>query len=224
MKILIIEDEAEMAGLVARAVGDAGFAVDCVGSLEEAAAAMALARYSAILLDRRLPDGEGLTLIDALRRAQPRASILIISAYDAVPEKVLGLDRGADDYLAKPFEMAELLARLRAALRRPGGETPPPIRCGRLSFDLNSREVWADGVQLILKRRELALIESLIRRAGRVIQRASLIDEVYGFDDEISSNTLDSHISRLRAKLAEANAGVAIHPVRGVGYILDHDM
>ncbi|WP_273973704.1 winged helix-turn-helix domain-containing protein, partial [Serratia ureilytica] len=83
--------------------------------------------------------------------------------------------------------------------------------------------VWADGVQLILKRRELALIESLIRRAGRVIQRASLIDEVYGFDDEISSNTLDSHISRLRAKLAEANAGVAIHPVRGVGYILDHD-
>lgn len=219
VRVLLVEDEPEMARLVAAKVGGAGYVVDRVASLEEARSACAVVPYAVVLLDRRLPDGDGATLLPELRRLRPTAAVILVSALDAVSDRVAGLDAGADDYLAKPFDAAELLARIRSALRRPMAP-PPPVTVGALTFDLAERQAAIRGVPLVLRRRELGLLEALIRRAGRVVQRETLVDEIFGFDDDIQSNTLDAHVSRLRARLAEAEAGVAIHPVRGVGYLL----
>jgi DNA-binding response OmpR family regulator len=221
MRLLLIEDEPQMSRLIAANLGDAGYVVDPVASIGEAEAALAVARYALVLLDRRLPDGDGVALLRHIRARQPGVPVIILTALDEVADKVRGLDAGADDYLTKPFMKEELLARIRAALRRPGGEATPPISCGRLTFDPASRAVAVEGQRVILKRRELALIESLIRRVGRVVARETLMSEVYGFDDDIQSNTLDAHVSRLRGRLAKLAAGVAIHPVRGIGYMLD---
>lgn len=221
MRILVIEDEAEMAALITARLSGAGFVADRVGSGTEALEAVALAPYALLLLDRRLPDGDGARLIPALRRAQPGVPVILVSALDAVADRVTGLDSGADDYLTKPFDGLELLARIRAARRRPGGEIPPPIRCGALNFDMGQRAASVEDRPLLLRRRELAILEALIARMGRVVPRERLANAAFGFDDDIQSNTLDAHVSRLRSRLVAAGAGVAIHPVRGVGYLLD---
>jgi DNA-binding response OmpR family regulator len=221
MRVLVVEDESEIAAAVASALRQAGFVVDVVGTLDEVGACLQVVRYGLLLLDRRLPDGDGITLIPAIRRAQPGVPILILSALDQISDKVAGLDKGADDYLAKPFDRDELMARVRAALRRPGGDDTPPITCGKLSFDARSRNVFVEALPVMMKRRELALLEALIRRVGRVVQKDTLVEEVYGFDDDIQSNTLEAHVSRLRSRLASCRAGVVIHTVRGVGYCLD---
>ncbi|WP_375395794.1 response regulator transcription factor [uncultured Sphingomonas sp.] len=221
MRVLLVEDEPEIASIVAAEVGRAGFTVDTVDCYLDAEAALGVGRYALVLLDRRLPDGEGLGLLREARARQPGTPVIILSALDRSPEVVRGLDAGADDYLTKPLDLAELLARIRAALRKTGTLRQPPITCGKLMFDADSREVLVRDQPLILKRRELSVLESLIRRKGRVVLRETLIEEVYGFDDDIQSNTLDAHVSRLRGRLSDADAGVAIHPVRGVGYMLD---
>jgi DNA-binding response OmpR family regulator len=221
MRVLLVEDEAELRRAVLSNLRTAGFTADGVCSIDEARTSVSIIRYGLVLLDRRLPDGDGLTLIPHVRRVQPWLPVLLVSALDQVADKVQGLDMGADDYLTKPFDADELMARVRAALRRPGGEQSPPVVCGRLSFDLATRDVSVAGQPLVLKRRELSLLEALMRRAGRVVLRDQLLEDVYGFDDDIQSNTLDAHVSRLRSRLGKAKAGVAIHPVRGVGYCLD---
>lgn len=219
MRILVVEDETDMQRLIAASLAAAGFVVDSVGTLADAEAAASTAPYALLVLDRRMPDGDGASRLGTLRALQPGVPIILVSALDAVADRIRGLDGGADDYLTKPFAADELLARMRAALRRPGAGAPPPIVCGRLRFLPASREVFLHGMPLILKRRELALLEALIRRVGRVVQRDTLLEEIYGFDDDVQSNTLDAHVSRLRARLAPG--GVAIHPVRGVGYLMD---
>ena len=144
-----------------------------------------------------------------------------ITARDEVADRVEGLDAGADDYLVKPFAMGELLARLRVACRRPGGgPDTPKIRVGRLTFDPGNRSAEVDGEPLNLPRRELALLELLARRAGRVVQRDHLDSEIYGIDVEVSQNALETQVSRLRRRLADARAGADIRTVRGVGYLL----
>lgn len=218
MRVLLVEDEPAMAELVAGSVGENGFVVDRATSLLEARVALARGSYALVLLDRRLGDGDGLSLLPSIRSRQPGAAVIALSALDAVHHRVAGLDAGADDYLTKPFAATELLARMRAALRRSGGGVPP-VSCGALRFDLASREATVSGSPLVLNRRELALLEALIRRVGRVVQRDTLIEEVYGPVDNIQSNALDAQVSRLRGRLAAA--GVAIHPVRGVGYMLN---
>lgn len=219
-RILLIEDEPEMAALVAANLAKSGLLVDRAASREMAGDMLATVRYALVLLDRRLGDGDGLTLLPTIRASQPGAPVILLTALDHLDDKVRGLDAGADDYLTKPFFTDELLARIRAALRRPGAEPAASIACGRLTFQPHTREASVADVPLVLNRRELLVLEALIRRSGRVVQRDALLDAVYALDDEVQPNALDSHVSRLRKRLADLEAGVVIHPVRNVGYLM----
>lgn len=220
MRLLLIEDETRLARLVAETLDAAGFVVDHFDCIAEARAASRVAPYALIVLDRRLPDGDGLTAIPELRQALPGVPILVLTALDSVAARVEGLNRGADDYLVKPFAMDELLARIRAALRRPGAAPQPPVRCGRLEFDPAPRTLAVDGAPVVLARRELALVEALMLRKGRVVPRATLMDMIYGLDDEVSDNGFDALAHRLRRRIAALGAGAELHTVRGLGLML----
>jgi two-component system OmpR family response regulator len=218
MRILLVEDEKDMAVALTAALTRHGVVVDHARTLEIAREACRSGVHDAVLLDRKLPDGDGLSLIPLLRREQSGLPIIVLSALGSSGQRVAGLDRGADDYLAKPFSTDELMARLRAVMRRPARIGQSTVAVGRLLFDLTDRHADVDGVPLDLTRRELLALEILVRRAGRTVARSALEEAVYGYDEEIASNTLDSHISRLRNKLS--GAGVEIHGIRGLGYLL----
>ncbi|CAN5524434.1 response regulator transcription factor [soil metagenome] len=221
MRVLLVEDETEMAAVLGSALRDHDMVVDRVATLGLAEEALIDTPYNAILLDRQLPDGDGLSLIAKLRAKGLQTPVIVLTARGDVAERVAGLDSGADDYLGKPFAIAELLARLRAVLRRPGDLPAETIRLGRLSYDAAHRQASVAGVSLNLPRRELLVLETLLRRAGRTVVRSALDEAVYGFDDQIQSNALDTHVSRLRRKLAEAEAGIEIHAIRGIGYLIN---
>ena len=222
LRVLLLEDEPEMAAALIVALKNYDMVVDHISTLADAEEAAALNDYGAILLDRQLPDGDGLTLIPRLRAKGIGVPVIVLTARGDLADRIAGLDTGADDYLGKPFAVEELLARLRAVLRRPADLPPEIMRLGRLSFDLGNREASVAGRPLELPRRELLVLEALLRRMGRTVARTSLEEAVYSFDDEIQSNALDTHVSRLRRKLSEAEAGVEIHGIRGVGYLLKH--
>lgn len=220
MRILLVEDEAEMATALRVALGQRDMVVDHVATLAEGEEAIASKVHDAVLLDRNLPDGDGLALLGKLRAGRHSAPVIVLTARGELGDRIEGLDYGADDYLAKPFAVDELLARLRAVLRRPLDRAPDILRIGRLEFDWQNRCASVDGAAFDLPRRELLVLEALLRRCGRTVQRSALEEAVYGFDDEIQSNALDMHVSRLRRKLADAAAGLEIHGIRGVGYLL----
>ncbi|HEX8450242.1 MAG TPA: response regulator transcription factor [Allosphingosinicella sp.] len=221
MRILLVEDQPELGATLAERLKAEGYVVDLAASLGEAIEAVLGADYRLVLLDRRLPDGDGLSLLPVLRTRPTSPPAIVLTALDDVPDRVAGLDAGAEDYLIKPFALDELLARIRVLLRRSGaGSRTPSVVVGGLEYDLGSREARIDGLPLPLPRRELAILDALARRAGRVVMREHLESQVYGYDDEISSNALEAHISRLRKRLSEAGAGVMLHGVRGIGYML----
>jgi two-component system OmpR family response regulator len=223
LRILLVEDEPELAAATAARLINEGFIVDHFGCLGDAIEAVMSTQYRAVLLDRRLPDGDGLALLPVLRTRGLPPPVIVLTALDDIPDRVAGLDAGAEDYLIKPFAFDELLARLRVLFRRDGtgAATPVPrVILGRLAYDLATREPSVAGTSLSLPRRELAILDVLIRRAGRVVLREHLESQVYGFDDDIRSNALEAHISRLRKRLADADAGVILHGIRGVGYML----
>lgn len=220
MRILLIEDELDMARLIGALVAREGFVVDQGRSLDDAIMAAKSSPYDLILLDRRLPDGDGLSLLPSLRRMQPGVRVIMLTALDALNERVSGLDAGADDYLTKPFEEEELVARIRACLRRPGSETQPPAALGALTFDFTTREATVSGRPLALRQRERILLETLIRRSGRVAVREALLEEVYGQEAVVQPHALDTLIWRLRRRLTESDAGVTIHLVKGIGFAL----
>jgi DNA-binding response OmpR family regulator len=221
VRILLVEDEPELAATLAARLSGEGFVVDHLASLGGAIEAVMGAEYRVVLLDRRLPDGDGLSLLPVLRTRRSPPPAIVLTALDDVPDRVAGLDAGAEDYLIKPFAFDELLARLRVLFRRSGaGALAPPVTVGRLAYDIAGREARVDGASLALPRRELAILDTLMRRAGRVVMREHLEAQVYGFDDDISSNALEAHMSRLRRRLADSGAGVVLHGVRGVGYML----
>ncbi|MEJ6781926.1 response regulator transcription factor [Aminobacter sp. Piv2-1] len=220
MRILLVEDEPELASALRTALKRHDMVCDHAASLLEAGDYADAESYDAILLDRQLPDGDGLTLVPRLRARGNATPVLVLTARGDTADKVDGLDMGADDYLAKPFAFEELLARLRALLRRPAAIQAQVIRAGELVLDLGHREVAVRGEAMSLPRRELLVLEALMKRTGRMVQRASLMEAVFGLDDEIQSNALDTHVSRLRRKLADAECGVEINGVRGVGYLL----
>ena len=220
MRVLLVEDEPEMAAALSVALKNYDMVVDHISTLADAEEAASVNDYGAILLDRQLPDGDGLTLIPKLRAKGAGVPVIVLTARGELADRITGLDTGADDYLGKPFAVEELLARLRAVLRRPADLPLETMRLGRLSFDLGNREASVAGQPLDLPRRELLVLEALLRRMGRTVARASLEEAVYSIDDEIQSNALDTHVSRLRRKLSEAEADVEIHGIRGVGYLL----
>jgi DNA-binding response OmpR family regulator len=220
VRILIVEDEVEFADTLRGALEREQFIVDHADRLAMAREAVLSNSYDLVLLDRTLPDGDGLSLIPAFRAHNPGLPVIVLSARGEILDRVAGLDEGADDYLIKPFALDEMFARIRAVKRRPTELGAEEIRVGSLVFDVANDEVTVDGVRLGLARRELRVLAALVKRRGRTVQRESLEQAVYGFDDEVQSNTLDSHVSRLRKKLAEASADIEIHAIRGVGYLL----
>lgn len=220
MRILLIEDEFEFADTLRGALEREQFIVDLADRLAMAHEATRSFSYDLVLLDRTLPDGDGLSIIPGLRADNPGLPIIVLSAKGEVLDRVAGLDEGADDYLIKPFALDEMFARIRAIRRRPAELGAEEVRVGALLFDLTNEEATVRGVRVDLARRELLVLGSLVKRRGRTVQREALEQAVYGFDDDIQSNTLDSHVSRLRRKLFEAGAEVEIHAIRGVGYLL----
>ncbi|MGV0909721.1 response regulator [Martelella sp. FOR1707] len=220
MRLLLIEDERELANALAAALGKQGIVIDHAVYLADAFELTLQNTYDAILLDRRLPDGEGLTFIPKLRRAGIDTPVIVLTARNEPMERVEGLDLGADDYLGKPFLIEELMARVRALLRRPQTLEEQTIRVGRLHIDPLHLDVMAGAVPLDLPRRELLVLQALARRKGKTVLRSTLEEAVYNYEEEIQSNALDAHISRLRKRLADAGAGVTIHNIRGVGYLL----
>jgi two-component system, OmpR family, response regulator len=220
MRILIVEDEVEMARLVGWKLGKAGFSYDQAQSLDLAFEALKQYPYDLVLLDRRLPDGDAAEALPMIRELRPGIRILMLTALEAPEERIKGLDAGADDYLTKPFDSGELMARVRARLRQPGSAPAPPIMLGALKFDLHAQNAWIADRPLTLPKREFALLEALARRANRVASRASLLEDVYGFDEAVQPGALDTLVSRLRKRLDEGQAGVTIHLVRGRGYLL----
>lgn len=219
MRILLVEDEVELATALRGALSRRGFVVDWVPNLEQAREALRDPGLRVVLLDRRLPDGDGVTLLPLVRALPDPPATIMLTARGETAERVEGLDSGADDYLVKPFELDELLARLRVVTRRRDGAAVEILVLGALTFDAVHREARVGGQPLALPRRELALLDMLLRRAGRVVLREAIEAAIFGFDDAPVSNTLDSHVSRLRRRLADARAGVTIHALRGVGYM-----
>ena len=220
MRILLVEDEARMSKLVSRALARAGFVVDAFGTCADGREALSFGNYDAAILDLGLPDGDGLTLLAEARTGGHSIPILVLTARDAVEDRVCGLDAGADDYLVKPFAMRELIARTKALLRRPGGALGTLLTAGNISFDTIGRDVRVAGAAIALPRQELAVLEHLMRRHGRVVPKTLLEDKLYGIDDELESNAIPVHVHHLRRRLRDAGAAVQIHTVRGVGYLL----
>ncbi|NRQ17723.1 response regulator transcription factor [Ensifer sesbaniae] len=220
MRILLLEDEPEMASALKAALERRQVIVDHVSTLADAEAVAELWPYDVVVLDRRLPDGEGLDLIPKLRSLGVAAPILMLTALGSINDRVAGLDAGADDYLSKPFAVEELMARLRALARRPVSLNAEQTKVGRLIYDFHHREAAVDDKPLDLLRRERLALEALMRRPGRTVLRATLEESVYAMEDEIGSNALDSHLSRLRRKLDDVGAGVEIRAIRNLGYLL----
>ncbi|MCA3393480.1 MAG: response regulator [Roseomonas sp.] len=220
MRVLIVEDEAEIARNLRAALAAAGMAADVATTRAEAEAALAAIPYDAGILDLGLPDGDGLSLLRGLRARGCGTPMLILSARDSLEARVTGLDEGADDYLVKPYAEVELLARLRALLRRPGAALGRVLVCGGIVLDSISRAVEINGLPLNLPRHELALLEALLRRQGRVVTRAHLIEQLYAAEDEPATNALPVHVHNLRRRIAHAGAAATIITFRGLGYML----
>lgn len=220
MRLLLVEDEWRLTEAVSEGLGRAGFVVDTMDTVQTAEHALRIVCYDALILDLGLPDGDGLAVLTGLRRRDEELPVLILTARDAVEDRVAGLDGGADDYLVKPFAMAELLARVKALLRRPGAALGTVLMAGNLSFDSIGREVAVTGRRVDLPRQELAVLEQLMRRLGRVVPRGVLEEKLYGFDTEPVSNPVPVHVHHLRRRLEEAGASVRVHTVRGIGYLL----
>jgi DNA-binding response OmpR family regulator len=223
MRLLLVEDEKEMADALSSALSKQGIVIDNAMLLADAYELSRQKTYDVILLDRRLPDGEGLNFIPKLRRAGVSTPVIVLTARNDPKERIEGLDGGADDYLGKPFLVDELMARVRAVLRRSPTVEEPHVKAGRMIVDPLNLTVTLDGTPFDLPRRELLVLIALVKRKGKTVLRSVLESAVYNYEEEIQSNALDAHISRLRKRLADSSAGVSVHNIRGVGYLLKDD-
>ena len=222
MRVLVVEDEPAILGFVRQGLTEAGYAVDAAGDGREGLDYALAADYDALILDIMLPGLSGLDLLRELRRRGHKTPALLLTARGLVDDRVAGLDAGADDYLVKPFAFAELLARLRALLRRPPLQAGTVLRAGPLAMDTAARRVTCDGRPVDLSPREFAVLEVLLRHPGQVLTRTQIGEHVWNFDFLNESNVVDVYVGYLRRKL-EGDGRPLIHTVRGVGYRLDAD-
>ena len=216
MRLLLVEDDAMIGASVRKGLRQDGFAVDWVTDGEAAELALGQGVDDLMLLDLGLPKKSGLAVLRSLRTRGGDLPVVVVTARDAVADRIAGLDAGADDYVVKPFDLDELAARIRAVLRRRAGRVDPLVRHGKLEFNPASREVRFDGAVVSLSARELTLLEALLDRPGAVLSRAQLEEKLYGWAEEVESNTIEVYIHGLRRKLGAD----FIRNVRGVGYML----
>lgn len=218
MHILLVEDEKELADWLARALTESGFVVEHAEDAASAERALANTEYKAVVLDLRLPDRDGLTVLGSIRQRNDRTPVLILTAQGAVSDRVRGLKLGADDFLAKPFALSELEARLLALVRRSHGGVYPRLRCGALSYDSEGKIFTLSGKPLALTRREHAALDVLLQHSGRPVERSVLFGQVFQQSCEAGPDAIEVVVHRLRKKLDNA---VRIVTVRGLGYMLE---
>ncbi len=219
MRILMVEDDAALARSIAALLRAGGHAVDHSASGEEALTLVSGEPYALVILDVGLPGIDGFTVLERLRRRGEKVPVLMLTARDALDDRVRGLDLGADDYLRKPFEPQELEARVRALGRRRAGDPAAVVTIGALTLNRSSGQAEVAGRALDLRRREWAVLDTLATRAGQVVPRELLLAEVFGYDEPVGPNAIEVNVTRLRGKLAPD--GPQIRTVRGVGYLLD---
>ena len=220
MRVLIVEDDLKMAGLIRRGLTEEGLAADVANDGDDALWMAAAADYDAIVLDVMLPGRDGFDVCRNLRRNGQWAPVLMLTARDAVDDRVTGLDAGADDYLTKPFSFSELLARLRALARRPALERPTVLEVGDLRLDPATRQVWRGETEVELSTKEFALLETFMRRPGEVLSRYQLLEHCWDYAYENRSNVVDVYVRYLREKVDRPFSRSSIETVRGVGYRL----
>jgi two-component system response regulator TctD len=220
MRILVIEDNDELAKLLVRGLQAASFSADLAGTAEEAEAALKAVRYAAIVLDLGLPDRDGTTVLKGMRARKDATPVLVLTARSGVHDRVAGLQAGADDYLVKPFAFEELAARLRALLRRPGDMLGRVLQVNNLQLDTEARQVFVDGEPQVMSAQELALLEILMRRGGKVVSKRHMEDHLFGLTSEVGPNAVEVSVHRLRKRLGKLGATVDVHTIRGVGYLL----
>jgi two-component system, OmpR family, response regulator len=223
MRVLVVEDEARMASVIRRSLAKLGLAADVAGRGDQGVWMAAATDYDAIVLDVMLPDISGFEVCRTLRERGVWSPVLMLTARDAVADRVEGLDSGADDYLVKPFALAELHARLRSLARRGKPERPAVIEVGDISLDPARREVRRDGQAIDLSAKEFALLETLMRRPGHVFSRFDLIEHAWDFAYEARSNVVEVYVRRLREKVDRPFGRSSIETVRGAGYRLRDD-
>jgi two-component system OmpR family response regulator len=217
VRVLVVEDEATLAAQLAAALGEAGYAVDCAADGERADFLGQTERYDAVVLDLGLPKIDGLTLLRRWRESGMAVPVVVLTARDSWSEKVQGIDGGADDYLSKPFRMEELLARLRALIRRASGQITPQLRAGAVALDPRIARVTLDGVQVKLTSHEFRVLSYLMHHRGRAVSQSELSEHIYSENLDRDSNTVEVFIARLRRKLGAS----FIETVRGLGYRIE---
>jgi len=223
MKILLIEDYKPLRESMRQGLRENGYAVDTTGDGEEGLWYASTGEYEVVVLDLRLPGMGGLEVLRRLRAQNNRVHVLIVTAKDSIDDRVKGLDLGADDYLVKPFELSELLARVRALVRRKHDQKEPVIRVADVEVDTSARSVRRGGMLVDLTLREYAIMEILARKAGRIVSRESIQEGIYDFAAELSSNVIDVYIGRLRRKLDVCGGDKILHTKRGFGYMLGEE-
>ena len=217
MRVLIVEDERDLARALTRSLEEAGFAVDTAADGEEGLFRIREIQYDAVVLDIMLPRLDGLAVLQTVRGEENRTPILLLTARDGVDDRVRGLNLGADDYLVKPFAVAELVARIHALIRRSYGGTADTLTIGDLTIDIAARQVHRDGVPIELTAREFAILELLTRSRGSVVGRSAIYDHIYDEETDVLSNVIDVHVAALRRKLGAD----LIRTRRGEGYLID---
>jgi len=217
MRVLVVEDEADLASTLSRALDEAHFAVDVAADGEEAQFMLGQVSYDAVVLDLMVPKRSGWTLLQDLRQSGARTPVLILTALDAVDDRVKALDLGADDYLPKPFAISELVARLRALVRRATGNPSPVLVVGEITIDRAARLVYREHAPVELTAREYAILELMVRHRGTLVTRSAICEHIYSESSDVFSNVIDVHIAALRRKLGAH----VIHTRRGQGYIVN---
>jgi DNA-binding response OmpR family regulator len=220
MRLLLVEDNERLSALLTKGLGGAGFEIDVASTTSDAFEAAVGTGYSAIVLDLGLPDGDGLNVLREIRRRGIATPVLILTARSALKDRVKGLETGADDYLGKPFALEELVARLRALLRRPGDLLGLALNVGNVTLDVGARQILVGGTAQFFPAREIVVLELLMRRSGRVVPKKLVEDHLFGVANDIGSNAVEVYIHRIRKQLAEAGSDAQIHTVRGVGYMI----